>query len=143
MVAVLAASAVAAVLAHWLAAAINLPRPFVLGLSPAYIPHGARGSLPSAHASVMFTIALAFLLRPGLRGLGVAAAALAVATGWARIYVGIHFPIDIAAGLLLAAAVAGVFAAIYRLCRHYVAPIGARNDSPVRTLTSKADKPAC
>ena len=55
-------------LAHALADAIGMPRPFMMGLSPAHIEHGARGSLPSAHASVMFTVALLLCLRPSLRG---------------------------------------------------------------------------
>lgn len=108
LIAVLAACAAAALLAHAIAGALNLPRPFMLGLSPTYIPHGARGSLPSAHASVMFTFAIALFLRPGLRLWAVAATVVAFATGWARVYVGVHFPTDIAAGLLLGAAVAGV-----------------------------------
>jgi membrane-associated phospholipid phosphatase len=96
---------------HAIALALNTPRPFVLGLAPAYIEHAGRGSLPSTHAAVMFMVALAFLLRPGLRRLGVPLLLLATATGWARIYVNVHFPIDIAAGLLLAAAVVSVLAA--------------------------------
>jgi undecaprenyl-diphosphatase len=35
---------------------------------------------------------------------------LATATGWARIHVNVHFPLDIAAGLLLATVVVGALA---------------------------------
>lgn len=94
-------------MSHAIALSLDVPRPFVLGLAPSYIEHAGRGALPSTHAAVMFMVALAFLLRPGLRGLGVPLLALAAATGWARIYVGVHFPLDIVAGLLLAAVVAG------------------------------------
>ncbi|MBT2320813.1 phosphatase PAP2 family protein [Variovorax paradoxus] len=118
VMAALAFAAATAMVAHAIAAALNLPRPFMLGLSPAYIAHGARGSLPSAHASVMFTVALVFLLRARLRDLGIGVAALAVITGWARVYVGVHFPADIAAGLLLAVVMMGIFAGLQRLCRH-------------------------
>src|SRR5690606_7355005 len=90
-----------------------------LGLSPAYIAHGARGSLPSAHASVMFAIALVLLLRPSLRDLGVAMALAAVLTGWARVYVGIHFPFDIVAGLLLTVPVVSLFWVIQNALLRY------------------------
>jgi undecaprenyl-diphosphatase len=122
VMAALAFAAVTAVLAHAIAAALNLPRPFMLGLSPAYVEHGARGSLPSVHASVMFTAALVFLLRPRLRDLGIGMMAVAAITGWARVYVGVHFPADIAAGLLLAVLMVGVFLGVERLYRRHVAP---------------------
>jgi undecaprenyl-diphosphatase len=95
---------------HAIAMSLNVPRPFIAGLAPAYIEHAGRGSLPSTHAAVMFMVALAFMLRPGLRRLGVPLLALAAATGWARVYVGVHYPLDIAAGLLLGAVIAGVLA---------------------------------
>lgn len=118
----LVASGAAVLLAHFIAASLNLPRPFVLGLSPAYIAHAARGSLPSAHATVMFTVAWMFLLRPQLRIPGLALFGVAAITGWARIYVGVHFPLDIAAGLLLGLLLAGVFHGLWRLCQRGPAP---------------------
>ncbi|WP_213954070.1 MULTISPECIES: phosphatase PAP2 family protein [unclassified Variovorax] len=96
----------AGMLAHEIAATLKHPRPFMIGLSPPWIAHGGRGSLPSTHASVMFTVALCFLYRPQLRVFGAILAALALLTGWARVYVGVHFPLDVAAGLLLGATMA-------------------------------------
>jgi undecaprenyl-diphosphatase len=54
----------------------------------------------------MFTAALCFLWQPTLRSIGWLLAALALLTGWARVYVGFHFPFDIAGGLLLGAVLA-------------------------------------
>ena len=65
--------------------------------------------------------ALAFLLRPRLRALGVPLLALAAATGWARIYVGVHFPLDIIAGLLLAGVIAAALALV-QWCVHLALP---------------------
>ncbi|MGJ7612214.1 MULTISPECIES: phosphatase PAP2 family protein [unclassified Variovorax] len=107
---VAAAAGLTSLLAHGIAMTLNVPRPFVLGLAPAYIEHAGRGSLPSTHAAVMFMVAVAFMLRPNLRRLGLPLLALAAATGWARVYVGVHFPLDIVAGLLLGAVVAGAIA---------------------------------
>src|SRR6478609_4202451 len=125
--ATLAAAGVAALAAHALAQALNLPRPFVAGLSPNYIAHGARGSLPSAHASVMFTLALVLCLRPALRTLGLVVFAIALVTGWARIYVGVHFPFDIAAGLALAVVITALFWLLTIGVRRFVVPLIARD----------------
>lgn len=110
---VLAGAAITAMLCQEIAARINVPRPFITGLVPAYIPHGASASLPSTHASVMFMVAFAFLARPVLRAPGIALFAVAAATGWARIHVGVHFPLDIAVGLLFGAVMAGLLGAAW------------------------------
>ncbi|VTU34210.1 phosphatase PAP2 family protein [Variovorax sp. PBL-E5] len=141
VMAMLVACAAAGVAAHAIATALDLPRPFMLGLSPAYIAHGARGSMPSAHASVMFTIALAFALRPGLRNFAIASALAAVVTGWARIYVGVHFPTDIVAGLLLALVIVALFEIVRRLCRRYLGPVIARDGLHVRPPADEAGEP--
>jgi undecaprenyl-diphosphatase len=121
---VAAAAGLASLLAHAIALQLDVPRPFVLGLAPAYIAHAGRGSLPSTHATVMFMVALAFLLRPGLRHLGLPLLAVAAVTGWARVYVGVHFPLDIAAGLLLGAAIAGALAASRRVFHFFAQGAG-------------------
>ncbi|CAN5533935.1 hypothetical protein BH10PSE18_BH10PSE18_17290 [soil metagenome] len=128
----LAACGVTAMLVHALAAAIDLPRPFMLGLSPAYIPHGARGSFPSAHAAVMSTVAAILRMCPVLRHVGMAAAAAAALTGWARIYVGVHFPLDMVGGVVLALAVAGLFQVARQVLRQWSAapaPLEMRADA--------------
>src|SRR4030095_15936388 len=82
----LVAAGVAALLARALSDALDMPRPFVMGLSPLHIEHGVRGAMPSAHATVMFTVAFMFLLRPSLRGASIVLLALAALMGWARVY---------------------------------------------------------
>ncbi|MDN6884251.1 phosphatase PAP2 family protein [Variovorax sp. CAN2819] len=129
---VAAFAGLASMASHAIATAVNMPRPFVLGLAPAYIEHAGRGSLPSAHATVMFMVALAFLLRPGLRRLSLPLLALAAATGWGRVYVGVHFPLDIAAGLLLGGAIAGLLAITQHLAHRFLSfppsPAGRTRD---------------
>ncbi|GAA4335190.1 undecaprenyl-diphosphatase [Variovorax defluvii] len=128
VLAALLAAGVASVLAQRLAEVIGMQRPFVLGLSPAHIEHGIRGTLPSAHATVMFTVGLVFCLRAATRWLGITILAIAALTGWARVYVGVHFPLDILAGLLLAGVIAAIFWGLERWGRRLVAPATARND---------------
>lgn len=108
----LLAALVANLAAHALAGWLNLPRPFMLGLSPAYIEHGGRGGLPSAHSTVMFAVAGVYFLERGLRGWGAALLVVAALTGWARVYVGVHFPIDVLSGAILGVALAWLVRAL-------------------------------
>jgi undecaprenyl-diphosphatase len=111
------AAGVASLLSHALAKHLGMPRPFVLDLTPAYIAHGASAAMPSTHACVMATVAFVLLCKPTLRPVGAVLLALAAATGWARIYVGVHFPFDIVAGFALAVVIAGVCVAAIRVFR--------------------------
>lgn len=110
------------VIAHFIAAGIGIQRPFVQGLVPGYILHSASGSMPSTHASVMFFITFAFMARASLSRTAWLFLLLAVATGWARVYVGVHFPADIAFGMALGLFFACPFAitqrARFRLAHH-------------------------
>lgn len=111
---VVAGAILASLLSHAIAAHFDVPRPFVAGWVPAYISHRASAATPSTHATVMFFIAFALLFREGLRRLGGAMLALACIVGWARIYVGVHFPLDILAGITLAAAQAGLLSLAWK-----------------------------
>lgn len=112
-------SAAAVLLAHRLAIWVGHPRPFAMGLSPAYIDHAARGSLPSAHASALFTLGFCLLWLRQLRLGGAVVVAAALAVSWGRVYCGLHFPLDIAAGAALSLVMAGIYGWVWR----YVGPI--------------------
>ncbi|MBB1599656.1 hypothetical protein A9977_06345 [Variovorax sp. UMC13] len=103
---ILVVAGLVSMLSREIAAVLAMPRPFMLGLSPLHIPHDARPGLPSTHASVMFTVAFMLLTDRRLRAVGWAVLAMAVLTGGARIYVGVHFPLDVMAGALLGGCVA-------------------------------------
>ncbi|WP_174874836.1 phosphatase PAP2 family protein [Vogesella oryzae] len=89
------------------------PRPFMLGLSPNWLQHAADSSFPSDHMTVCSAIACAWLLA-GWQRLGLAAALLAVVVAWARIYLGVHFPLDMLGALLMALAANGLAALLWR-----------------------------
>ena len=57
------------------------------------VHHGADNSFPSDHASVAFAVAFAVLVFH--RRLGVLLLAVAVGVGLDRIFVGVHYPIDV------------------------------------------------
>jgi membrane-associated phospholipid phosphatase len=107
-----AAGAVAAGAAWLLAdaakAVADRPRPYqvvadaVLRQPPA---HGS--SFPSSHTAV--TVAVAVALAPFLaRPLAAAGIGYAVLVGWSRVYLGVHYPLDVLAGAGIGMAVGGV-----------------------------------
>jgi undecaprenyl-diphosphatase len=64
-----------------------------------------RFSFPSGHSAAAFAVAVAFAGEPG--GIGPLALLLATGIGLSRVYLGAHYPFDVAAGGIL-----GVFAGI-------------------------------
>ncbi len=79
-------------------------RPFALGLGTKLIHHVTDNGIPSDHTAVSFGVAVSLLLSGS--GLGPYAIALAVLVGFARIFVGVHFPSDVLAGATLGTLVA-------------------------------------
>jgi undecaprenyl-diphosphatase len=63
------------------------------------VHHGADNSFPSDHASVAFAVAFAVLMFH--RRLGLLLVAVAVGVGLDRILVGVHYPIDVGASVLV------------------------------------------
>lgn len=77
------------------------PRPFLIPLGHQLIAHRESPSFPSNHGLVMFTYAAAMLaLRHWRHAICIGIAGLIVA--WSRIYLGIHFPLDMVGALILA-----------------------------------------
>ncbi|TFB23688.1 undecaprenyl-diphosphate phosphatase [Lelliottia nimipressuralis] len=76
------------------------PRPFVAHVGYTFLHHAPDDSFPSDHGTVIFTFALAFLFWHRLwSGAVLMAAALAIA--WSRIYLGVHWPLDMVGGFLV------------------------------------------
>ncbi len=79
------------------------PRPFVLGLGHTWSTHAPDASFPSDHLTLFTSIGLGLLF--GRRGwIGAATLAVGLLVGWARVYVGLHFPLDMAGSLVVAMA---------------------------------------
>ena len=110
---------VATALAIGLALAIRCtyynPRPFVLGLGRMLIEHDATTSFPSFHATFLFSLALPPLLaQRSTRGTALAVGLLGIGIAWARIFVGVHYPFDMAGAFVVSAITAGAACAVFK-----------------------------
>ncbi|EMJ5248700.1 undecaprenyl-diphosphate phosphatase [Klebsiella aerogenes] len=74
-------------------------RPFVDGVGYNFLHHAADDSFPSDHGTVIFTFALAFLFWHRVWS-GTLLLVIASAIAWSRVYLGVHWPLDMLGGLL-------------------------------------------
>ena len=82
-------------------------RPFVMGVGTNFLDHDPTPSFPSNHGTIVFTFALAFLfwLRTWV---GLVMLIPAIAIAWARIYLGVHWPLDMVGAFILALIACGL-----------------------------------
>ena len=107
-----AAAAVAAgaawVLANVAKVIADRPRPYQVMAGAVLRQQPAHGtSFPSSHTAVALAVVIAlvpFLARP----LAAAGIAYAVLVGWSRVYLGVHYPLDVLAGAGIGMAAGGV-----------------------------------
>lgn len=78
------------------------PRPFTLPLGTNFLPHEWSSSFPSKHVTAMATPAFALCGLPETRSLGWWAVGSTLLVAWSRIYLGVHWPLDILAALFIA-----------------------------------------
>lgn len=76
------------------------PRPFAIGLGHQFLHHAADDSYPSDHGTTIFTFALAFIFWHRLWS-GVILMLAGVAIAWSRIYLGVHWPMDMLGGFVV------------------------------------------
>ncbi|MEP7113735.1 MAG: phosphatase PAP2 family protein [Ilumatobacteraceae bacterium] len=95
-------------------------------------------SFPSDHATAVGAVAAGLLLAN--QRWGIIAAVLAVAMAFTRVYVGAHYPGDVAAGLILGAAVAGAGGLVVLPLRTRTA--SRLSHSPLRLLVTRSHQPS-
>ncbi|WP_416355617.1 phosphatase PAP2 family protein [Aureimonas phyllosphaerae] len=100
-------------------------RPFLIPLGNQLIEHRGSPSFPSNHGLAMFTYAAVMLaLRHWCHALCIGCAGLIVA--WSRVYLGIHFPLDMFGAMVIAAGAACLAILIDRRLGRHLTSAGER-----------------
>ena len=77
------------------------PRPFVMEVGRTLIYHAPNGSFPSDHMLIFSSIAFSYLFSTQ-RKLGIFLLIMAWLVAWSRVYLGVHFPLDMLGAFLMA-----------------------------------------
>lgn len=94
---------------------LYVPRPFAVGLGNNFLAHALETSFPSDHGTFLWSLGFGILFTRRLTLTALAIVVIGLLTAWARIYLGVHFPLDMLGSLLIS-----LFAAMLAL------PIGRR-----------------
>jgi undecaprenyl-diphosphatase len=79
------------------------PRPFAVHMGYQYLAHVDDPGLPSDHVTLIWAVALAALASARGSWLVFPLLTIGLLVGWSRVYLGVHFPFDVAAALPVAA----------------------------------------
>lgn len=71
------------------------PRPLTLNMGTSLFPYTSDSSFPSDHTTMMLSMAILLIYFKETRILGVIFVILGLIGGFSRVYVGVHFPLDI------------------------------------------------
>jgi undecaprenyl-diphosphatase len=91
------------------------PRPFAIGLGHTFIPHANDSSFPSDHATVFASMGVTLLFASARSALGWTVLILGSWVAWARIYLGVHYPLDMIGALAVVAAVCALIGPVWLL----------------------------
>jgi len=95
------------------------PRPFVIGLGHTLISHAPDSSFPSDHLTLWWSVAFNLAIQNVQRGLGLVVAVVGLPMAWARIFLGVHYPLDMAGAATVALLSAWLTS---RVAHWYLAP---------------------
>ncbi len=99
------------------------PRPFMIGLGHTLLAHAPENSFPSDHTTFFLTTGFALIATRGSSVFGKLVALLGVLVAWARIYLGLHFPVDMLASALIACVFGAASILLNPPVRRWIVPI--------------------
>lgn len=102
------------------------PRPFMVGIGRTLMPHVPENSFPSDHTTLMLAVGIGLIATRAAPRWGNILVVLGALVAWARIYVGLHFPLDMLASALIAGLFAAVATVLISPIQHWVIPLADR-----------------
>ena len=99
------------------------PRPFMMGIGRTLVAHAPENSFPSDHTTFMFTVGLGLIVTRAAPAWGKVVVGLGLLVAWARIYLGLHFPVDMIASILIAGCFSGAAAFLVSPLARWVMPL--------------------
>jgi undecaprenyl-diphosphatase len=99
------------------------PRPFMVGLGHTLMSHPPDNSFPSDHATFMWTLGFGLIATRASRRLGGLVTLAGVVVAWARIYLGVHFPVDMIGSFIVAMVSAAIARAFVPVAQRWLLPV--------------------
>ena len=117
----------AAQMLNWcLGQVVYQPRPFMAGIGHTWIDHLADNGFPSDHTALAWSLGLGLILTRSSPAWGRLALVAGLAAGWARVFLGVHFPLDILGSAPTALLAALLARAIVPVVRTHLLPVAER-----------------
>jgi undecaprenyl-diphosphatase len=84
------------------------PRPFMTGIGHTLLTHPPDNSFPSDHATFIWAMGVGLMATSAARRWGIGTCLYGAGVAWSRIYLGVHFPLDMIASMLVAVVSGGI-----------------------------------
>jgi len=84
------------------------PRPFMAGIGHTLMFHAPENSFPSDHATLFWTLGFGLIASGSWRAWGWCFVIMGLVVASARVYLGLHFPFDMAGSLVISLSAAGL-----------------------------------
>jgi undecaprenyl-diphosphatase len=102
------------------------PRPFMVPIGHTLLAHPPDNSFPSDHATFLWALGAGLIATGAARRTGAVVCLYGGSVAWARVYLGMHFPIDMLASAGVGAASGGIAVVLRPLIAVAVLPTADR-----------------